>query len=64
MVKPARKKPIVARLVEHFQLSERAACRLVGLSRTGYRYRAKPQEDEALRQRMKVLAAEHPDTGI
>jgi uncharacterized protein YllA (UPF0747 family) len=63
VVKPARKKPIVARLVEHHRLSERTACRLVGLSRTAYRYQAKPKEDQALRARLKRLAAQHSRYG-
>ena len=63
MVKPARKKSIVARLVEHFQLSERAACHLVGLSRTAYRYQAKPKNDQGLRERPKTLAAQHSRYG-
>lgn len=63
MVKPAGKKPIVARLVEHFHLSERKACHLVGLSRTGYRYQARPKQDQALRERLKILAAEHSRYG-
>ena len=63
MVKPSRKKPIVARLVEHFQLSERAACHLVGLSRTAYRYKAKPKNDQGLRERLKMLAAQHSRYG-
>ena len=53
----------MARLVEHFHLSERKACHLVGLSRTGYRYQAKPKQDQALRERMKTLAAEHSRYG-
>ena len=63
MVKPARKKPFVARLVEHFHLSERTACNLVGLSRTAYRYRAQPQNDQTLRERLRALAAQHSRYG-
>ena len=63
VVKPDRKRPIVARLVEHFQLSEPAACQQVGLSRTGYRYKAKPKDDRALRARLKTLAAQHSRYG-
>jgi len=62
-VKPASKKAIVARLVEHHQLGERSACQLVGLSRTGYRDQAKPKGDQALRERLKALAAEHSRYG-
>jgi putative transposase len=63
VVKPARKKPIVARLVEHFHLSERVACNLVGLSRTAYRYQNKTNGDQTLRERLKALAAEHSRYG-
>ena len=59
MVKPDRKRPIVTRQVEHFRLSERAACQLVGLNRRGYRYKATPKNDRALRERLKTLAAQH-----
>jgi len=49
--------------VEHFQLSERVACQLVGLSRTGYHYKAKPKNDQALRERLKTQAAQHSRYG-
>lgn len=62
-MKPANKKPVVTRLIERHRLSERTACRLVGLSRTGYRYQAKPETDSALRERLKVLAVEHSRYG-
>lgn len=63
MVKPASKKPIICRLIEHHRLSERMACRLVGLSRTGYRYQAKRKDDHVLRTRLKVLAVEYSRYG-
>lgn len=63
MVKPTSKKPIVQHLVEHHHLSERRACILVGLSRTGYRYQAKPKDDELLRHRLKELAVEQSRYG-
>jgi Transposase and inactivated derivatives len=63
VVKPASKKPIVARLVEYFHLSERAACNLVGLSRTAYRYKSKLKGDQALRERLKTLAVQHSRYG-
>jgi len=53
----------VSRLVDHFHLSERAACNLVGLSRTAYRYQTKSKDDHALRERLKALAAEHSRYG-
>lgn len=63
MVKPASKKPIVVRLIEDHHLSERRACCLVGLSRTGYRYQAKPRADQVLRDRLKTLAVEYSAYG-
>lgn len=54
---------MVARLSQCFGLSERTACKLVGLSRTAYRYQARPREESALRERLKTLAAEHSRYG-
>lgn len=42
--------------MQHFGLSERRACRLLGLSRTAMRYCPQPRNDEALRSRLKKLA--------
>lgn len=46
-------------LTEDMGLSERRACRIVGLSRSVARYCPKSSEDEALRGRLKELAAEN-----
>lgn len=45
------------------RMSERMACHLVGMSRTGYRYQVKPRPDEALRTRLLALATRHPSYG-
>lgn len=50
-------------MIQGYQLSERTACRLVGVSRTGYRYQAKPSDDLALRTRLKQLATEQSAYG-
>ena len=50
-------------MVQNHHLSERAACRLMGISRTGYRYIAKPRDDEPLRSRMKELATKQTAYG-
>ena len=63
MVKPADKKQVVTHLIEYHRISERLACSLVGLSRTAYRYLARPGGDMELRARMKVLAVEYPRYG-
>lgn len=45
------------------QLSERTACRLIGLSRSSHRYSSIKPTDDALRQRLKQLAAQYPKYG-
>lgn len=62
-MKPADKKQVICRLVERYRFSERSACRLAGLSRTGYRYHAKPKNDQILRERLKVLAVDYSRYG-
>ncbi|MCP3852802.1 MAG: IS3 family transposase [Gammaproteobacteria bacterium] len=63
VVKPADKKPIVSYLKTRFQLSERRACQLVGLSRTAFRYVAQVSKDKPLRDRLLALAKNHPSYG-
>jgi hypothetical protein len=40
-----------------YQISERHACRLLGLGRSAHRYRARKDRDAGLRMRLKELAA-------
>ena len=48
----------MACVVAEYQLSERHACRLVGLARSMHRYQSrKTERDAALRMRLKELAA-------
>lgn len=63
MVSPTYKKPVVLHMMSHHPVSERKACQLVGLSRTGYRYQASEKTDTPLRERMKVLATSYPRYG-
>lgn len=63
MVTPAAKKPVVRHLIDTHQLSERRACKLVGVSRTAYRYHHKTPTDAALRERLKELASKYPRYG-
>ena len=63
MVSPTDKKPIVLHMISHHPVSERKACQLVGLSRTGYRYQASGKTDTPLRERMKMLAVTYPRYG-
>lgn len=63
MVKPSGKKQIVSRMIAQHHISERTACELAGLSRTGYRYQVRGKDDQALRDRLKALAANHSSYG-
>ncbi|MCD6047031.1 MAG: integrase [Gammaproteobacteria bacterium] len=63
MVKPASKKQVVNYLLTTFKLSERVACKLVGLSRTAYRYQSKNASDDEVRTRLKSLAVQFPRYG-
>ena len=41
-------------------MSERRACDLAGISRTGFRYNPKPKDEKSLRDRLKALACQYP----
>ena len=58
MVTPGAKRDAVAHAREEHGLSERRACRLVGVSRRVIRYEPKRPDDKALRQRLRELASE------
>ena len=45
-------------------ISERQACEMLKLSRTAYRYQAKPSDDEAIRESLETLAARKPRWGF
>src|SRR5438309_10930286 len=58
MVVPAGLRAVVSYVEVEYQMSERHACRLMGLGRTTHRYRArKAERDSELRARLKKLAA-------
>lgn len=60
---PASKRAAIRHAKHAHNLSERRSCSLVGLSRTGYRYQKKSKDDEALRARLRELAAKYPRYG-
>ena len=63
MVTPTSKKQVTTHLIKSHKISERLACHLVGLSRSTYRYQAIPKNDNALKERLKSLAAQHSSYG-
>ena len=62
-MKPAARKQAAKYMIENSSLSQRTACRLAGISRSTYAYRARPRNDAMLRARLKKLAARHSSYG-
>jgi putative transposase len=56
-VKPAQKRAAAQFFRAGFRISERRACRLVGVARSSYRYRSQAADQTALRLRLRDLAA-------
>ena len=56
MVTPAAKREAVAHLRECFTISERYACRVIGMSRSTVRYQPRRRDDAALVERLRELA--------
>ena len=50
-------------MISQYKMSERRACQLSGVSRTAYRYQAKPANDDVLRKRLLELASQHKGLG-
>jgi hypothetical protein len=44
------------------QLSNRKACKLIGISRTTYQYKRKPKDDQEVQQALTTLTQKHPST--
>ena len=58
MVTPAAHREAAAYLQAAFEMSERRACRVLGIDRTSVRYQATRPDDADLRERLKALAQE------
>jgi len=56
MVTPAVKREAVAHLRDHFQVSERRACKVIGADRRMVRYRSRRPDDQDIRERLKELS--------
>jgi putative transposase len=57
VVKPAQKRAVAPYSGTGFQVSERRACRVVGIPRSSYRYRSAARDRTALRLHLRDLAA-------
>lgn len=63
-MKPAQRRAAVASAQEQFGLSQRRVCRLVGCGRSTIRYqRRRRDDDDAMRTRLRELAADRPRFG-
>jgi putative transposase len=58
VVTPAAHREAAAHLQSAYEMSERRACRVLGVDRTSVRYQATRPDDGALRDRLKALAQE------
>jgi putative transposase len=63
VVTPAARLAAVAHLVESDLASERSACRLGGVSRSGCQYQPKGLQDDRLRARLRELSSEYSRYG-
>jgi putative transposase len=55
---------LVEYAIEVHKASQRRACRVVGLNRTGFRYRAKKPDDGETQERLRELAEQQPSWGF
>jgi putative transposase len=62
-VTPARRRAALAWVREHYGVSERRACALVGIGRSAARYAGRRTDGTALRDRLRELAAARPRYG-
>ena len=62
-MKPSAKRQVVGFLQDRYQLSQRTACRLAGISRKAMSYQSKRPTDWQLRKRLKELGELYPRYG-
>lgn len=60
---PAARRTEASYAIERYGVSERRACRLMGLHRASWQYRSRRSADTELRERLRALAAQLPRYG-
>jgi putative transposase len=55
---------MTAQIMSAYGLSERRACRVIGISRTAYRYRARKSDDEEIKRALTEIAERKPRWGF
>jgi putative transposase len=64
VVKPTQRKEVVRHWLKQGWLSERKACQVAGISRSGLRYRCKrPEQDTQLKEALLAKASQYPRYG-
>ena len=56
---PAGRREAVAHLEEHYEMSERRACSVLGVDRSSVRYRHRRPDDAELREELRKTAEKH-----
>ena len=57
MVTPAARREAAAHLSQHYEVSQRRACQVIGADRSAVRYRSRRPDDAPIRARLRELAA-------
>lgn len=64
MVKSAQRKEVLKNWMKQGWLSERKACQIAGISRSGLRYRCqRPEQDKQLKEALLAKASQYPRYG-
>jgi putative transposase len=63
VVTTKQRRQVVTTLVAAYRVSQRRACRLIGLARSRWQYRSRRPPRTELRERLRILAAERPRWG-
>lgn len=63
MVEPAARRQVAQYAQQTYELSQRRAGRLIGISNSSLRYRSKRADDSSVRAKLRALAAERPRFG-
>ncbi|AWM33577.1 hypothetical protein DDQ68_12755 [Hymenobacter nivis] len=56
LLKPVQRRHAAQHLIDAYRISARRACRVIGLQRASWSYKAHGQDDTLLRQRLRELA--------
>ena len=60
----AERRELVEHTMETYEMSERRACRMLGISRTGCRYQGRKIDDQAIREQLQSIAERKPRWGF